>query len=181
MFFSSGSKCSPSVDDAAPDGAWEYFLSRFYKDAAPEGAGRMRRHGFPIRETREYVRNRPVSDPFLATRFWTRFWIRPCENRFAPAHRCQMDDLPQGGTMQLRGGAHRSNPPKSSPPFRRAGRATPAGEGAGRLHAGARALPNSYCMDAVKSAWGNRTLLPGSGGGRRPCAPPGPGWCSRGA
>ncbi len=61
MFFSYGSTRSPSVDDAAPDGAWEYFLSRFYKDAVPDGAGRMRRHGFPIRETREYVRNRPLS------------------------------------------------------------------------------------------------------------------------
>ena len=31
------------------------------KMSPPDGAGRMRRHGFPIRETREYVRNRPLS------------------------------------------------------------------------------------------------------------------------
>jgi hypothetical protein len=33
-----------------------------------------------------------------------------------------------------------------SPPSSEAGNARPTGEGAGWLHAGARALPNSYCI-----------------------------------
>ena len=52
IFFSGSSTCSPGAEDAAPDGAWKYFLPGSTKMPPLTGLTRLKRSRFPIREIR---------------------------------------------------------------------------------------------------------------------------------